>query len=135
MSEECRVHPDFKKRFAKARAREAVSTPAFDSVRLPVVAVRALHNKGMQNFGELQMSLLKQLDEGTIQRYDAQMKVEEYWQGALRDAVVDGNIEDGSLMAGQSVGLMDKIQPMKEIFSDLLTNAETELTRVKNVLA
>jgi len=135
MSEECQVHPNFKKRFAKARAREAISTPAFDSVRLPVVAVRALHNKGMQNFGELQMSLLKQLDEGTIQRNDAQMKVEEYWQGALRDAVVDGNIEDGSLMAGQSVGLMDKIQPMKEIFSDLLTNAETELSRVKNILA
>jgi len=135
MSEECRVHPNFKKRFAKARAREAVSTPAFDSVRLPVVAVRALHNKGMQNFGELQMSLLKQLDEGTIQRYDAQMKVEEYWQGALRDAVVNGNMEEGSLMAGQSVGLMDKIQPMKEIFSDLLTNAESEITKVKNMLA
>lgn len=134
MSEECLVHPDFKKRFAKARAREAVSTPAFDSVRLPVVAVRALYNKGMQKFGELQMSLLKQLDEGTIQRHDAQMKVEEYWQGALRNAVVDGDLDAGSLMAGQSVGLMDKIQPMKEIFSDLLNNAEAEITRVKNLL-
>ncbi len=134
MSEECRVHPDFKKRFAKARAREAVSTPAFDSARLPVVAVRALYNKGMQNFGELQMDLLKQLDAGTIQRYDAQMKVEEYWQGALRNAVVDGDLDSGSLMAGQSVGLMDSIQPMSEIVSDLLTNAESELTRVKQLL-
>ena len=134
MSEECRAHPDFKQRFANARAREAVSTPAFDRVRLPVVAVRALQNKSMQEFGELQMGLLKQLDEGTIQRYDAQMKVEEFWQGALRSAVVDGELEKGSLMAGQSVGLMDKIQPMHEIFSDMLTAAEAELTNVRKRL-
>lgn len=135
MSEECLAHPDFKKRFANARARDAVSTPAFDRIRLPVVAVRALQNKSMQAFGDLQIDLLKQLDAGTIQRYDAQMKVEEYWQGALRSAVKDGDVEGGSLMAGQSVGLMDSIQPMKEIFRDLLTNAETELSRVKAILS
>jgi len=96
--------------------------------------VRAIHNKSMQDFGEMQMDLLKKLDEGSIQRYDAQMKVEEFWQGALRRAVKDGDLDTGSLMAGQSVGLMDKIQPMKEIFSDLLTNAEKELSSVKERL-
>lgn len=135
MSEECGVHPDFKKRFVQARAREALSTPAYDSARLPVVAVRALHNKGMEQFGRLQMELLKQLDEGTIKRDAAQLKVEEYWMGALRRAVADGDIEGGSLMAGQSVGLVDKIQPMREIFRELLEDAEAELATVRERLA
>ena len=54
--------------------------------------------------------------------------------GALRRAVMDGDLENGSLMAGQSVGLMDRIQPMAEIFSDLLTEAETELDRVRELI-
>ncbi|MDP6490951.1 MAG: nitronate monooxygenase [Kiritimatiellia bacterium] len=134
MSEECLAHPDFKERFVSARAREAVSTPAYDRVRLPVVAVRALQNQGMQEFGTLQMDLLKQLDSGDMKREEAQMKVEEYWMGALRNAVIDGDIDGGSLMAGQSVGLMDRIQPMAEIFEDLLSEAEGELTRVRELL-
>ncbi|MEA1973413.1 MAG: hypothetical protein U9N34_09000 [Candidatus Cloacimonadota bacterium] len=35
--------------------------------------------------------------------------------GSLRQGVVDGNIVDGSLMAGQSVGLMKDVKPMQEI--------------------
>ncbi len=135
MSEECGVHPDFKQRFVQARAREAISTPAYDSVRLPVVAVRALHNKGMERFGKLQMDLLKQLDVGTIKREEAQLKVEEYWMGALRRAVVDGDIDGGSLMAGQSVGLVDRVQPMREIFRELLEEAEAEAVAVRERLA
>lgn len=134
MSEECNVHPEFKKRFVHARAREAVSTPAYDSTRLPVVAVRALQNKGMERFGALQMDLLKQLDAGTIKREAAQLKVEEYWMGALRRAVVDGDVDGGSLMAGQSVGLVDRIQPMREIFAELLGDAETEMALVRERL-
>ncbi len=135
MSEECGVHPAFKQRFVQARAREAISTPAYDSVRLPVVAVRALHNKGMERFGALQMELLKQLDAGTIKREAAQLKVEEYWMGALRRAVVDGDIDGGSLMAGQSVGLVDRVQPMREIFKELLEEAEAEAVAVRERLA
>jgi enoyl-[acyl-carrier protein] reductase II len=88
----------------------------------------------MQEFGTLQMDLLGQLDTGAIKREEAQLKVEEYWMGALRRAVVDGDIDNGSLMAGQSVGLMDRIQPMAEIFEDLLTEAEEELSRVRELL-
>ncbi len=134
MSEECGAHPDFKKRFVQARAREAISTPAYDSARLPVVAVRALNNKGMERFGRLQMDLLKQLDAGAIKREEAQLKVEEYWMGALRRAVVDGDIEEGSLMAGQSVGLVDRVQPMREIFAELLGEAEAEALAVRELL-
>ena len=46
-------------------------------------------------------------------------KVEEFWAGALRQAVLDGDVTSGSLMAGQSVGLVDKIQPLKEIINKM----------------
>ena len=133
MAEECLAHPKFKQKFIHANARDAIATPQFDS-RLPVVAVRALRNKGMEEFGKLQLNLLKQMEEGTITRNIAQHKVEEYWMGALRRAVQDGDIDYGSLMAGQSVGLINKSETVELIIKDLTTRIETELQNVKKVL-
>lgn len=133
MTEECIAHPNFKDVFMRANARDAVSTPQYDS-RLPVVAVRSIRNKGMENFGALQLKLLQELNAGTIHRQKAQEEVEKYWMGALRKAVVDGDVENGSLMAGQSVGMADKIVPVKELIRELVTDAEKEIIRVKNML-
>ncbi len=134
VAQESSAHPAFKKRFIRANARDAVSTPQFDS-RLPVVAVRALRNRGIDDFGRLQLDLIRKLDADAINRTDAQMKVEEFWMGALRRAVVDGDIEHGSLMAGQSVGLVDKIQSIKDIIDELVRDTETELQRVYTLFA
>ncbi|MBS3906592.1 MAG: nitronate monooxygenase, partial [Syntrophaceae bacterium] len=103
MSEECTAHPNFKKALMRARARQAIATPQYDS-KLPVVAVRAIKNKGTEDFGKLQLRLLGELEEGKISRGKAQYEVENFWMGALRRAVVEGDVEHGSLMAGQSVG-------------------------------
>ena len=134
MAEECTAHEDFKEIFRRANARDAVSTPQYDS-RLPVVAVRALRNSGQDEFGRLQLKLLKELDNGTISREDAQEEVEEFWMGALRRAVVDGDVKAGSLMAGQSVGLVRKIMPVKDILNEIVTEAENELEQVRGALA
>jgi enoyl-[acyl-carrier protein] reductase II len=128
-TESC-AHPRFKDFFLRAEARDAVSTPQFDS-RLPVVAVRALRNKGHDDFRKLQLALVHQLDCGEIRREQAQIRVEEYWAGALRRAVIDGDVERGSLMAGQSVGLVHKIQPVQEIIQEILAEIESELHRVQ----
>jgi len=133
MTEECTVHPKFKEVFLKANARDAIATPQYDS-KLPVVAVRALKNKGMQKFGALQLQLLRELEAGTIHRQQAQEEVEKFWVGALRKAAVDGDIDSGSLMAGQAVGLMDKILPISDMICELLTDANAELNAVKNKL-
>ena len=133
VAEESIAHENFKQRFIRAKAREAISTPQYDS-RLPVVAVRALKNKAHQDFGKLQLNLLKQLEEGSIHRHDAQNKVEEFWMGALRRAVMDGDIDYGSLMAGQSIGLVDKVEPVSEIMKNILEETEAELQRVKKTL-
>ena len=132
-TESC-AHAKFKDFFLRAEARDAVSTPQFDS-RLPVVAVRALRNKGHEIFRKLQLDLVQQLDRGEIHREQAQMEVEKFWMGALRKAVIDGDVENGSLMAGQSVGLVNKVQPVAEIIQELAAEIEQELRTVKQTLA
>ncbi len=123
MAEESPCHPAFKERFRKARAREAFATPQYSSA-LPVVAVRALKNKGSEEFGRLQLELIQKLERGEISRIQAQYEVEKYWVGALRRAVQEGDVEHGSLMAGQSVGLIQDSKPVKEIVKGLVLEAE-----------
>jgi enoyl-[acyl-carrier protein] reductase II len=128
------AHPEFKKAFLRAQARYAVSTPQFDS-RLPVVAVRALRNLATDDFKDLQLQLIRKMDKGEIDRAEAQEEVERFWMGRLRSAVVEGDIDHGSLMAGQSVGLVSCEMTVKEIINELVTEAEHELRRVSDVLA
>lgn len=132
VSTESCAHPQFKETFIKAKARDAVSTPQFDS-RLPVVAVRALRNQSTAEFGKLQLKLIGMLERGEIGRSEAQYKVEEFWVGRLRDAVIDGDVSHGSLMSGQSVGLVNEIKPVAEIMEEIIGDAEAELVRVSGL--
>jgi enoyl-[acyl-carrier protein] reductase II len=95
-----------------------------------VVAVRALKNKGSEEFGRLQLELIQKLERGEIHRTQAQYEVEKYWVGALRRAVQDGDVEHGSLMAGQSVGLIRDSKPVKEIVKDLVQEAEATFSKL-----
>jgi enoyl-[acyl-carrier protein] reductase II len=129
MSDECAVHPQFKETFRRAKARDAVATPQFDS-RLPVIPVRALKNVGTNEFSKLQLDLIRKLEDHAIDRMEAQYEVERFWMGALKNAVVDGDMKKGSLMAGQSVGLADKILPLQGIFDELVDDAEAEMQKL-----
>jgi enoyl-[acyl-carrier protein] reductase II len=53
--------------------------------------------------------------------------IEHDWAGALRRAVVDGDVETGSLMAGQSVGMVTAEQPVADIIAELVAEAEAAL--------
>lgn len=132
MSEECSAHPKFKDVFRRAKAKDAMATPQFDS-RLPVIPVRALKNEGTEEFGRFQIELLKKLDNQQIDSKEALYAVENYWAGALREAVVEGDVTRGSLMAGQSVGLVEEIKPLKSIIEEMIDGAEAELQRLKQV--
>ncbi|MBN1153610.1 nitronate monooxygenase [candidate division KSB1 bacterium] len=132
-TEESEVHPRFKEVFLKARARDAIATPAVGS-ELNVVAVRAIKNKGMNLFADLQMELIQKNRRGEISKQDAQFEVEHFWVGALRKAVQEGDVDYGSLMAGQSVGLIDKVQTIRELFDEIMTDAEDELQRIRVAL-
>jgi enoyl-[acyl-carrier protein] reductase II len=130
LTEECQAHPKFKEVFIRARARDAISTPQIGS-DLKVVAVRALRNKGHESFSDLQIDLIGKRKRKEITHSEAQYEVEVYWTGALRRAVKEGDVEMGSLMAGQSVGLVDKIRPLKDAIQLLIDDAETELEKAR----
>lgn len=134
MTDECQAHPKFKEYFAKANARDAMSTAQFDP-RLPVVSVRVIRNHGTQEFAKLQLDLVKQVAEGTTTRQQAQLELERFWVGSLRKAVVDGDVEYGSVMAGQSVGLMEKITSVNEVIHEIMRDGETELENMRNFFA
>jgi enoyl-[acyl-carrier protein] reductase II len=131
MTEECCAHPQFKQAFIRARARDAVATPQIGS-ELKVVAVRALRNKGLDAFAELQVDLLQKRRKGDISHAEAQYLVEEFWVGALRKAVQEGDIDFGSLMAGQSVGLVHQVLPLKQALHGLIKEAEAALDKIKD---
>ncbi|MDR3518509.1 MAG: nitronate monooxygenase [Azospirillaceae bacterium] len=121
------AHPRFKQAFIKASARDAVTSVQLDP-RLPVVPVRALANEGTRRFLETQRSVIERFDRGELTQKEAQLEIEHFWAGALRRAVIDGDIESGSLMAGQSVGMVTREQPTWEILGELIEQAMAALS-------
>lgn len=122
------AHPAFKKAFFRGNARDAVASVQVDP-RLPVIPVRALKNKGTEEFTAKQVEVAKRLDEGLVDMGQAQLEIEHFWAGALRRAVIDGDVETGSVMAGQSVGMVTKEEPVAEIIAQLLAECEAALTK------
>jgi enoyl-[acyl-carrier protein] reductase II len=122
------AHPAFKKAFFRGNARDAVASVQVDP-RLPVIPVRALKNKGTEEFTAKQVEVAKLLDAGTVDMGEAQLQIEHFWAGALRRAVIDGDVENGSLMAGQSVGMVTKEEPVAEIIAQLMEESEAALGR------
>lgn len=122
------AHPNFKKAFFRSNARDAVSSVQVDA-RLPVIPVRALKNKGTEQFTAKQREVAGVLDTDGIAMAEAQLQIEHYWAGALRKAVIDGDVENGSLMAGQSVGMLKEEEPAAEIIAKLMRQCEDALRR------
>jgi len=122
------AHPGFKKAFIRASARDAVASVQIDP-RLPVIPVRALKNASTELFTAKQREVAQALDEGRVGMAEAQLQIEHYWAGALRRAVIDGDVENGSLMAGQSVGMVTSEEPVATIIATLMDEAATALER------
>jgi enoyl-[acyl-carrier protein] reductase II len=122
------AHPNFKKAFIRASARDAVPSVQIDP-RLPVIPVRALKNKETERFAAKQREIAAQLDGKELEMAEAQLQIEHYWAGALRRAVIDGDVETGSVMAGQSVGMVTKEEPTADIIAELVGEAEAALGR------
>src|SRR4051795_9352380 len=93
---ECIAHANFKKAFIRASERDAIPSVQIDP-RLPVIPVRALKNREMENFAAKQREVAQKLDEGAIEMAEAQLQIEHYWAGALKRAAIDGDVESGSM--------------------------------------
>ena len=116
------AHPLFKRAFIRATARDAVPSVQLDA-RFPVIPVRALANPATDRFRAVQRAVIDRFVRGELTQKDAQLEIEHFWAGALRRAVIDGDIEGGSLMAGQSVGMVTREQSTAEIFGEIVDQA------------
>jgi enoyl-[acyl-carrier protein] reductase II len=99
------AHPNFKRAFIRASARDAVPSVQLDP-RLPVIPVRALRNKETEAFTAKQREIAAHLDEQRLEMSEAQLQVEHYWRSALRRAVVDAMSRRLRLGAGSVVGMV-----------------------------
>jgi enoyl-[acyl-carrier protein] reductase II len=116
------AHSRFKQAFIRASARDATPSAQLDP-RFPVIPVRALANKATQQFIEKQRETIGRFERGELNQKDAQLAIEHFWAGALRRAVIDGDVENGSLMAGQSVGMVTREQTTRQIVDELIDQA------------
>lgn len=123
---ESRAHANFKEVFIKSSSRDAVPSVQL-SEDFPVIQVRAITNAASSRFLDLQRSVIEMHSAGKISKEEGQLEIEKFWAGSLRKAVVDGDVEAGSLMAGQSVGLVSDIKSAEKIITDLVAEAEAYL--------
>jgi enoyl-[acyl-carrier protein] reductase II len=114
-SEECIAHPDFKKMIVDATDRATVLSG--QSTGYPL---RCLENKFAREFMDKEAS---------------GMPIEELFQlgvGKMRAGMIDGDIEGGTLLAGQIAGLIKEIKPVKAIIEDIIAGAEAVIAQLKN---
>ncbi|RHM59117.1 MULTISPECIES: nitronate monooxygenase [Coprobacillaceae] len=102
-SEECPIHPNYKEAILKAKDVSTVVTG-----RIAGTPVRIIKNKMAKEY-------VKKEKAGTDL-----MELEKYTLGSLKRAVLEGDVDTGSLMAGQVAGMIHEIKPVKQIFEELM---------------
>ena len=107
VSEECPIHPNYKQAVLDASDSDTIVTG-----RIGGTPVRVLKNRMAREY-------VKQERAGASKE-----ELEVYTFGSLRKAVFDGNVKEGSLMAGQVAGQLHEIRPaaviLKELYEDYL---------------
>jgi enoyl-[acyl-carrier protein] reductase II len=116
------AHENFKQAFIRASARDAMPSVQYHP-DFPVIPVRAIANKASEEFTRFQKETVEKVFSGAQSKEEGQLAIEHFWAGALRKAVIDGDVERGSLMAGQSVGMVQRTQSVQEIIDELVAQA------------
>jgi enoyl-[acyl-carrier protein] reductase II len=109
---ECQAHSNYKNRIVKAHDRSTVVTG--DSFGHPVRSVRGRFIRHLEELERRGVSEAEFLTFGA---------------GTLRTAIVDGNVDRGSVMAGQSAGLVDDIVPVQDLIDRIVAEAEASIRR------
>ncbi len=112
-SVECPIHDNYKQAILKAKDSDTVVTGR--SVGGPV---RCLKNKMTREYLELEKrgASLDELEHVTL--------------GGLRRAVLEGDVEHGSVMSGQVAGMLHEIKPVRQIFEELYAGSKSVLSAV-----
>ena len=110
-TEEAEVHEEFKRRIVKASIRDTVVTGA----KLGHPA-RVLKTPFAKKIVELETKSFEEAEKLLL--------------GSLRRAVVEGDVQGGSFMAGQSSGLINDIKPVKEVIKDIMEEFEKSINQL-----
>jgi len=117
-STECPAHDNYKQRIVKAHDRSTVVTG--DSWGHPVRCIRGPF-----------VRRLKALERQGV----TAAEIVDYGAGTLRAAMVDGDVKEGSVMAGQSAGLVSDVAPVQELIDRIVAEAEAAMRRSAGLLA
>jgi enoyl-[acyl-carrier protein] reductase II len=112
VAEECQIHPNYKQLVLDAKDTDTIVTGRFTGH--PCRGIKTKYTKGLLNF---------EREGGSPEEF------EKLTVGSLRKAAVDGNIDEGSFLAGAISGMVNKIQPAKEIVEEMFAQAEKLLCR------
>ena len=113
-SEECPIHENYKAAVVKAKDTDTTVTG-----RIAGTPVRIIKNKMAKEY-------IKKEKEGANQE-----ELEKYTLGSLRRAVLEGDVQSGSLMAGQVAGMVKEVKPVKEIIEQLFNEYDEALAALK----
>ena len=102
-TQECPVHDNYKDLIVKARDTSTVVTG-----RIKGVPVRSLKTKITKEYASLEQTDIKMEE------------LELLTLGSLRSAVLDGNADKGSFMAGQVSGMVQSIRTVKEVIEQMV---------------
>ncbi|MDR3288384.1 MAG: enoyl-[acyl-carrier-protein] reductase FabK [Peptococcaceae bacterium] len=116
-AEECTISPKVKQMVLKARERDTAVTG-----RSTGHPVRCLDNKLMREMAQAEK-------DGA-----SPDEIEKMGTGKLRLAMVEGDIENGSVMAGQVAGAVKKIEPAKDILLDVIHSAIREWQQLQRIM-
>ncbi len=112
-SEECPIHDNYKNLVLKARDTSTVVTSSTHA------DVRVLKNPMATTYNNM------------IRDGASPEELEKLTSGSLRKAIIDGNLDEGSFMAGEIAGLIDEIKPVKQIIEDLINPVNDYLKTLK----
>lgn len=131
--QECPVHDAFKKAYIRAASRNAVPTMQM-SPTFPVIPVRSLYNKAHDAFAAHQLHVIEDYENERLTIEQARTKIETFWAGALKKAVLEGDVDNGSVMAGQIVGLVKQESTAQEVVARLMDETQKALEEMKSRL-
>jgi enoyl-[acyl-carrier protein] reductase II len=116
-AEECIAHPSYKEMIIKARDRDAVVSG--ESTGHPV---RCLKNKFWQEFTNLEKA-------GATPE-----ELEKLGAGKYYAAAILGDVKNGTVLAGESAGMVEKIQPAAEIVEEIFAGARRQYADLGKVI-
>lgn len=119
-STECIAHPKYKKKLIAARDRSTVVTGR--AVGYPL---RCIKNKLTRRLLEIE----KGLEKGSLSKEEFAV----LGRGRVRAALIEGDIEEGSVIAGQISSMLREIKSVKKIISDMIAEAESIMASFLNL--